>query len=356
MDQNAALRWVHANIARFGGDPGKVLIIGQSAGAASVAAHIFSPKSRGLFRAAAMLSGCNFTADGPSLAEAEKIGLQVQERLGASGLRALRDLPADRILAIQTETQIGARVEGVRINGPIVDGDFLPGPKAAAIAAGTLAPVPILAAYTSDDIDIPSNPISRARTLAEFRDAAKALYGKDADEFLRLYPVAGDSDVPAVAREAARTAGFETSARFCALSQAPRAPAWLVQFTRKHPYVPGVRIADQDVATIGAYHTADIPYWLGTLDAYNSLRPTRAWTAWDRQLSAAMLRSLINLAATGRPAAPGLDWPAWSPARERKLVLGDGARAAPLDAQRLDWHARHPIATPFDTRPSRPRD
>jgi para-nitrobenzyl esterase len=356
MDQNAALRWVHANIARFGGDPGKVLIIGQSAGAASVAAHIFSPKSRGLFRAAAMLSGCNFTSDGPSLAEAEKIGTQIQQRLGAASLQALRDLPADRILAVQTESQVGARIEGIRVNGPIVDGDFLPRPKREAIAAGAQAPVPILAAYTSDDIDIPSNPISRAKTLAEFRATARALYGDDADGFLKLYPVARDEDVPRVALDAARTAGFETSASLCARAQGPRASAWIAQFSRKHPYVPGVRIADQDPATIGAYHTADVPYWLGTLDAYNWQRPTRAWTGWDRQLSDMMLRSLIALAETGKPRVAGLAWPVWSPGAERKLVLGDSALPVPMNSERLEWHARHPIPTPFDTRPSRPRD
>jgi para-nitrobenzyl esterase len=356
MDQQAALRWVRANIARFGGDPRRVLIIGQSAGAASVAAHLFSPASRGLFSAAAMLSGCNFTSDGPSLAEAEKIGRLIQDRIGAASLRALRDLPADRILAIQTESQVGARIEGVRVNGPIVDGFVLPRGKAEAIAAGAVAPVPILAAWTSDDIDIPTNPISRARSVGEFREAAKRLYGEAADEFLSLYPVARDADVPAIARRAARTAGFEAGARFCARAQAARAPAWLAEFDRKHPYVPGVRIADQDVATIGAYHTADVPYWLGTLDAYNWQRPTRAWTEWDRQLSRAMLRSLIALAATGRAAAPGLDWTAWSPANERKLVLGDSAHVEPLDAARLDWHARHPVPTAFDSRPGRPRD
>jgi para-nitrobenzyl esterase len=356
MDQNAALRWIHDNIARFGGDPGKVLIIGQSAGASSVAAHLFSPRSRGLFRAAAMLSGCNFTSDGPSLADAEKTGLAVQEKLGARDLAAMRDLPADRILAIQTETQVGAKTEGIRINGPIVDGAFLTRPKRDAIAAGEVAPVPIIAAYTSDDIDIAMSPIAKARTVQEFRSVARSLYGEAGDEFLRLYPVADDSEVPRLARRAAHLAGFETAAHICAKAQAARAPAWIVEFGRKHPYVPGVRIADQDVATIGAYHTADVPYWFGTLNAYNWQRPTRAWTAWDRRLSASMLNSLIGIADTGRPAAAGLSWPAWSPVEERKLVLGDTAHVEPLDAERLEWHARHPIPTAFDSRPSRPRD
>src|SRR6185312_393431 len=63
LDQNAALRWVHDNIARFGGDPAKVVITSQSFGAGSVAAQILSPLSRGLFRGAMMSSACSL-ADG----------------------------------------------------------------------------------------------------------------------------------------------------------------------------------------------------------------------------------------------------------------------------------------------------
>jgi para-nitrobenzyl esterase len=358
MDQNAALRWVRANVARFGGDPDRVVIAGQSAGAASVAAHIFSPMSRHLFRAAVMMSGCNYTSDGPSLAQAERIGVQIQERLGAHSLAELRDMPADHILAIQTENQVGARVEGIRINGPIIDGYFLPGPKRSLLEAGQANAVPIIASYTTDDIDIAMNPIATATTVAQFRAVARSQYGGDAEAFLRLYPVSSDADVPRVAHEAARTAGFETSARYCASAQAQylRAPAWLIQFDRRHPYVTGVRIADQNIATIGAYHTSDVPYWLGTLDQYNSLRPTRAWTAWDRGLSGAMVDFLISFANTGQPRAAGIAWPAWSRDAERKLVAGDSAHVESLNAERMEWHAHHPLPTPFDSRPSRPRD
>jgi para-nitrobenzyl esterase len=304
-----------------------------------------------------MLSGCNYTSDGPGLEQAERIGLQVQERLGARSLDEMRDMPADRILATQTENQVGARIEGIRINGPILDGYMLPRPKLSLIQAGEVSRVPIIAGYTTDDIDIAMNPIGSASTIGQFRTIATTQYGESADEFLRLYPVRSDADVPRMAREAARTAGFEASARYCARVQGQLGtPAYLVQFDRKHPYVPGVRIADQNTATIGAYHTSDIPYWLGTLDRYNWLQPTRSWTTWDRRLSAAMVRFLISFADTGRPQAPGFDWPAWSQDAERKLVVGDQAHVESLNRDRMEWHARHPLPTPFDTRPSRPRD
>jgi para-nitrobenzyl esterase len=350
MDQTAALKWVRANIARFGGDPEQVLIMGQSAGAGSVVSQIFSPMARGLFRAAVMSSGCNFSSgglmgDGPTLAEAERTGLEVQKRVGAANLAALRDVPADRILAIQSESQVGVKVEGVRIGGPIIDGYVLPEGKAALLARGAIARVPIIASYNSDDVDQGMNPIARARTMADWQRIAGELYGKDAPAFLALFPVKSDAEVPALARQVASMAGFEQAARQCAVAQAAQGQkAWLDLFARKHPYTPGVSIADQDPTTIGAYHTGDIPYWFGTLDTYNSRRPTREWTAYDRDLSAKMLGGLIAMARTGSPETAAMAWPAWSARLERKLVLGDSVTVRPLDGRRLQWLSDHPIA------------
>ena len=355
MDQTAALRWVRDNIARFGGDPAKVLLIGQSAGAGSVAAQIFSPAARGLFRAAVMSSGCNFASDGIGLAEAEKVGVEIQQRLGAAGLGDMRQIPADRILALQSENQVGAKVEGVRIGGPIVDGYVLPQPRKAALAAGAVARVPIIASYNSDDIDIGMNPIGGAHTAAEYRAGARALYGADADRFLALFPVSDDASVPAAARRVATMAGFEAGSRQCGQAQAALGqPVYIDEFTRRHPYVPGVRIADQDTATIGAYHTADMPYWFGTLDAYNGLRPTRNWTPWDRELSARMMQALIAMARTGNPSTARQPWPAWSSASERKIMWGDQVTVEGLDAAGLDFLAAHPIIR--QALPRRPRD
>src|SRR5262249_37074987 len=126
LDQLAALRWIHDNISALGGDPSKVLITGQSFGATSVAAHLFSPLSKGLFRAAAMWSACNFSSTGPGLATAEQTGLELQKRLGAANLQKMRDIPADRILAQQAESQVGASVQGVR-TPPLIDGYFTVG-------------------------------------------------------------------------------------------------------------------------------------------------------------------------------------------------------------------------------------
>jgi para-nitrobenzyl esterase len=358
LDQNAALRWVHDNIGVFGGDPAKVLITGQSFGAGSVAAHIFSPLSRGLFRAAAMWSACNFTTTGPDLATAEKTGLELQKRLGAANLRKMRDIPADRILAQQAESQVGASVQGVR-TPPLIDGYFTVGEKNALLSARDFSDVPILVGSNGDDLDAAQSPLTRARTVAEFSSIARQMYGANADEFLRLYPVKTDADVREAAHAAARENGMLKASRACARAQADagKAPTYITLFTHKHPYAPGLVLADQNPQTVGAYHTADVPYWFGTLDAFNIFRPTRVWTDYDRKLSRQMLESLVAVAGTGVPDTQELKWPAWSKRDERYLIFGDEVRVEKLPVKRMDWLAAHPPAASSSPPPAvGPRD
>jgi len=158
--------------------------------------------------------------------------------------------------------------------------------------------------------------------------------------------VKSDADVPATARRAVTEAGLESSARYCAQAQAKLGQgAWIDEYTRVHPYVAGVRLADQNIATVGAYHTADIAYFLGTQDAYNLFRPTRNWTSWDRELSDKMMGSLIAMAATGSPDTPAMRWSAWTPKAETKIVFGDAIAVHKFDVKRFDWLAAHPAAT-----------
>ncbi|MDO6415573.1 carboxylesterase family protein [Sphingomonas sp. BIUV-7] len=364
MDQALALKWIRANIDKFGGDPDKVLIMGQSAGARSVSLQLFNPMAKGLFRAAVMSSGCNFVADGVgggqmmTLSEAEKVGLAYQEKLGAKSLEDLRALPADRILAVQSETQVGAHVEGVRIQGAIVDGYVIPRQNGEMLASGDIARVPIIASYNQDDIDAGMSPLSRVKTVAEYKAAVQQLYGANADAYLKLFPIATDAEVPAKAKRYATMAGLETSSRRCALAMSKLGVnGYVDEYSHKHPYVPGVKIADQDIATIGAYHTSDMPYWLNTLDKYNMLRPTRAWTEADRMLSGQMLGALIAMAETGSPSTTALAWPATTAKTDVKMDFDVPAKVVPLDTKRLDWLAAHPAAVQArSTRPDRVRD
>lgn len=339
MDQTFALKWIQRNIAAFGGDPAKVVISGQSAGAGSVVQQIFSPLAKGLFRGGVMLSGCNYTGANRPLAEAEATGLEIQKRLEAASLDDMRQIPADRILTIQNESQVGRAVEGIRTGG-VIDGYFMPGTKAEIFEARGAADVPIIASFTHDEAN---SPLKTARTVEEYQKIAREVFGAVADEFLTLYPVAADADVPAMAQEAANDAAGLLNAVTCAELQAKyhTSSTYITVYSRKHPYVPGVQIADQDPATIGAYHTSEVPYYFGTQDAYNMFRPTRNWTAWDRDLSQKMTVALIAFANTGNPATADVPWPAWSSTNEQYVDFGDRIALEAVNRARLTFMAAH---------------
>lgn len=356
LDQTAALRWIQRNITAFGGDPAKVIISGQSAGAGSVVQQIFSPRSRGLFRGAVMLSGCNYTTSNTPLATAEATGLEIQKRLEAASLDDMRQIPADRILAIQSETQVGRSVEGVRTSG-VIDGYFMPDTKAAILEAHAAADVPIIASFTHDEAN---SPLKAAKSVAEYKAAAKGVFGAASEEFLTLYPVVTDAEIGAVAQQAANDAAGLFNSCECARLQAQyhKSPTFITVFSRKHPYVPGVQIADQNIATVGGYHTSEVPYYFGTQNAYNMFRPTRNWTQSDRELSQKMTAVLVAFANTGDPSTSDVKWPVWSAQNERYVNFGDQISLETVDRVRLDFMAKHrPPPMPLGGAPRRfPRD
>src|SRR5262249_291715 len=96
LDQQAALRWVKANISAFGGDPELITIFGQSAGGTDVGYAMASPPAKGVFRRAIIESGGIFGTAGPipTLASAEEAGKKLVTELGAPSIAALRDMPA----------------------------------------------------------------------------------------------------------------------------------------------------------------------------------------------------------------------------------------------------------------------
>jgi len=343
LDQTLALRWIHENIAKFGGDPARILIIGQSAGAGSVAYQLFSPLSRGLFSRAMMSSGCNWTGHLPSLAVGERTGVEIQKYLGAANLAELRNIPADRIVAAQLEGQIGVKVtKGVRA-GPVIDGYFMPRTQAEILEARAMTDVPIIASFNKDES---ISPLMSARSVDEYRDIARRMYGADADAFLALYPVRSAAEIRAVGGQVAREGGLENNARTCAQLQTRfnHSKAYIDLFSRRHAFAPGVHIADYDVATTGAYHTGDIPFWFGTLDAFNLQRKTRLWRSADYELSGLMMDALVAFAATGNPSTKAVNWPAWSPDREVKLEWGgrESAEVVPINVTGIEWLKTHP--------------
>jgi para-nitrobenzyl esterase len=353
LDQIAALQWIQRNIAAFGGDPDHVVISGQSAGAGSVSLMQISPLAKGLFSGVVAMSGSQWGNGGASvrpLSEAEATGGQAQTALKVGSLEEMRQVPADRILALQEDCQLGCTNGNIRFGGANIDGHFLPDQPAALFAAHRNSDVPVITGFTRDESN---NALKAARTVADFRAAARTAYGAAADQFLSLYDPKTDAEVAAIGSAAARDAAVGRGARNWAIAQARanRSPTYIFMLSRVQPFNPAVVIADHP-ERIGAYHTSDVPYWFGTLDALNMFRPTRIWTDDDRMLSGHMMDALIAFARTGDPSTPAMSWPSWSARDERYLELDVTPAVLRMNPVRMDFVDAHPI-TPAAAAPSR---
>lgn len=309
MDQIAALQWVRRNIARFGGDPDNVTIVGQSAGSMSVALLQMSPLAKGLFHRAVGMSGSPFGGMlGPvPLAQGEAEGEALAREVGAATLAELRAVPGDRL--------VGAKAERAAI---VRDGRVVIGTAEQVFGDRAQSDVPILIGYTRDENFRPFGPISDRAALAA---AVRERFGARAGAILAAYD-SGDAgrDAADIARDA--TVGAQMAGWAAHQLRYGRRPAYAYLFTRRQPYAPGVTFSDHDPATVGAYHTGDVPYWLRTRDSLTLFRRTRNWEPGDADLEREMSDALLAFARTGAPSSPTLGrWPAVHPAVPRLVRL-----------------------------------
>jgi para-nitrobenzyl esterase len=185
MDQQAALDWVRRNIARFGGDPARVTIAGESAGAMDVGLHLLSPGSRGLFRQAIAESGTAGFGTAPrSLRANETLGTAIGHAVGSPATATaaqLRRLPVAAILRAEG----GVDVPGLDDKSfiwlqAIVDGRVLPDTPARLLANGRINPAPLVIGVNARELPLHGGLPAAAATI-------RREFGDRADRALRLY-------------------------------------------------------------------------------------------------------------------------------------------------------------------------
>ena len=202
LDLVAALKWVHDNIATFGGDPAKVTVGGRSAGAANTHVLTASPLATGLFRGAIAESGSGI-AGGPNrkLAEQEQMGVKLAAAKGASGLRALRAMSWQQLEAPLPNSAPFAPV--IARFAPVIDRYVLPSAIGEVFAQKKQNDVPTLTGSNKDEGGASPHPDV---TLEQFRKQATARYEELAEEFLKLYPATTDADAAITQNNAANDA------------------------------------------------------------------------------------------------------------------------------------------------------
>ncbi|MES1157102.1 MAG: carboxylesterase family protein [Alphaproteobacteria bacterium] len=157
MDQVAALEWVRANIARFGGDPRNVTIAGDSAGAQDVSLLLVSPLARGLFAKAVEESGtAQFGWPARSLRENEALGVQLEDILNVSSLREMRATSTAQLLAADLQLATPTLPDQSYLWLQVaVDGRALPAAPHDLYAAGLSANAPLLIGSNAKELTVP---------------------------------------------------------------------------------------------------------------------------------------------------------------------------------------------------------
>jgi para-nitrobenzyl esterase len=314
QDQVAGLRWVKDHIARFGGDPSRVTIFGESAGGISVSMLAVVPAARGLFQRAISQSGGSMApvkhADEagqnvPSLKLAEEAGKAFLSKLGANDLQAARALSAEQI-------QKGGG--GFGLFWPAADGETLPGDQYELYLAGKFNDTPVLIGTNSDEGAMFVRP---GVTPAVFEKRVRDGFGPAAEVILKAYPHAADAEAFKSMKDILRESAFawHTWAWAKLQSRQGKSPAFVYYFDHRPA-----------AASDGANHGAEIAHVFGNLGLWGG--PPRPE---DRALAEMIGSYWINFAKSGDPNGPGLPaWPAFTEKDMKAMVFDQATGARPL--------------------------
>ena len=294
LDQIAALKWVNENIKSFGGDPSKITIAGESAGASSVGALCVSPLAKGLFRYA-IAESSGITPKVPyhtfrSFEDALSEGKKTMEDFGAKSIDDLRKLSAEELL------NTSANNSAMTVDGyAIAEQPYLTYEK------GENNEQALLNGYNAQESDV-FNLFSEINEK-EYKDALTQLFGKYADEALEAVP-ADSHQLPYKividkGGEAKGAYDYVLSTTWFSYSH----KKWSDYMAAQENPVYFYYFAKDD-SGLKAYHAGELPFAYGNLWRHKS-----AYKEDDFALSETMQNYWVNFIKTGNP--NGADLPKW---------------------------------------------